>query len=108
MEFSCYVATRTLRVMNLHFCDINPKYERAYLQLRLETLEYAKTVNYFPFFIKRDCVDSVRRDCIEIFNLCESKAELYFFAFRLVHLYRDNKDLYTKVLVLFMVFFSSN
>ena len=105
---SCYIAGRTLKVLGLHHCEIDPQFERPYLQLRSKSLEYAKTVNHFPLFIKRDSAEGVRRDCIERFSLCESKGELYFFAFKLAQLYRNNKELCKKVLVMFMVFFSNN
>ena len=103
---SCYIAVRTLKVLNLHHCEIDSKFERSYLQLRSKSLDFAKTLHQLPIFFKRDTVMRVRQDCIDLFSRCENKAELYFFTFKLVQLYRNNKALYTKVLVLFMTYFN--
>ena len=103
---SCYIAVRTLKVLDLHHCDIDSKFEPSYIQLRSESLNYVKTLKQLPKFFKRDTVMAVRQDCIIIFSMCETRAELYFFAFMLVQMYRNNRNLYSKVLVLFMTFFS--
>ena len=102
---SCYIAVRTLKVLDLHHCEIDSKFEGSYLRLRSKSLDFAKSLNQLPTFFKRDTAMEVRQDCIDLFSKCENNAELYFFTFKLVKLYRDKRNLYTKVLVLFMTFF---